>query len=97
MSRDNLQVIDNSESNRYEIYEDGDLAGYAAYDLSEGVITFTHTEIEAPFEGQGYADTLVGTMLEDVRENTTHRVEPVCPFVDEFINHHPEYGDLLSR
>lgn len=97
MSKDNLRVINNSESNRYEIYENDTLAGYAAYDLSESIITFTHTEIEPSFEGQGYADTLVRTMLEDVRESTARSVEPVCPFVDDFINHHPEYRDLLSR
>ena len=97
MSEHNLRVTNNSESYRYEIRENGDLAGYAAYDLSDGVITFTHTEVEPSFEGRGYADTLVRTMLEDVRENTARRVEPICPFVDEFMNRHPEYGDLLSR
>ena len=97
MSEPNFRVTNNSESYRYEIHENGDLAGYAAYDLSGDAITFTHTEIKPSFEGQGYANTLVRTMLEDVRENTARRVEPVCPFVDAFINRHPEYGDLLSR
>ena len=51
MSKDSTQVINDSESDRYEIYENG-VAGFSAYDLSEGVITFTHTEIGPPFEGQ---------------------------------------------
>lgn len=97
MPTDNLQVSDNRELSRYEIHEGKNLIGFSVYDLSKDVITFIHTEIEPEFEDQGYGETLVKTMLEDVRENTALRVEPVCPFVNAYMRRHPDYEDLLTR
>ena len=52
-------VRDNPNTNRYEIHEDEELAGFSEYKLSPGRIAFTHTEVDPAFNGRGLARVLV--------------------------------------
>jgi uncharacterized protein len=38
----------------------------------------------------------VSGALDDIRTRGLHIV-PVCPFVERFIQHHPEYDDLIDH
>lgn len=87
-------VRDNPEARRFEISVDGELAGFAQYRLSGDRITFTHTEVDDEFEGQGLATVLVTHALDDVRSRGLG-VLPVCPYVRRFIARNPEYLDLV--
>lgn len=88
---------DNAAESRFEAYVDGELAGFSAYELSDGVITFTHTEIDDAFEGHGVGSTLVRQALDQVRADGELRVRALCPFVRTWIDKHPDYGDLTQR
>jgi predicted GNAT family acetyltransferase len=92
-----VTVRDHREESRFEVEVDGRLAGFSAYELSDGVITFTHTEVDDAFEGQGVGSTLVREALDRVRADGGLRVRPLCPFVRAWIEHHPDYQDLLRR
>ena len=81
--------------NRYEVLLDGELAGFADYILTDGLITFTHTEIQPKFEGRGAGSALVRFALDDVRATGDAKVLPICPFVKAWILKHPEYHALL--
>jgi uncharacterized protein len=89
-----VSVRDNPDQNRFEAYVDGRLAGISAYELSDGVITFTHTEVDDAFEGRGVGSALVRASLDQVRAGSDRRVRPRCPFVRDWIEHHPDYQDL---
>src|SRR3954451_15959050 len=91
-----VTVRDNPGESRFEAYVDGRSAGFSAYALSDGVITFTHTEVDDAFEGQGVGSTLVRQALDQVRSEGGRRVRPVCPFVRAWIEHHPDYQDLTG-
>jgi predicted GNAT family acetyltransferase len=82
------------ERSRYEIFVDGKPAGFAAYQASPGEITFTHTEIDPEFGGQGLGGQLIRYALDDVRRQGL-AVLPRCPFVRGFIAKHDEYLDLV--
>ena len=71
------------------------LAGFADYMLTDGLITFTHTEIDPAYEGQGLGSQLVRAALDDVRTTGERTVLPLCPFVKAWIQRHPDYMDLL--
>jgi 4-aminobutyrate aminotransferase len=93
------EITDNPGDSRYEArMADGRTAGFAAYKRSPdaGVITFTHTEVDDAFEGQGIGSTLVRAALDRSREAGL-KVRPVCPFVDAWISRHPDYQDLLAE
>jgi predicted GNAT family acetyltransferase len=88
-------VTDNPSALRYEIHVDDDLAGFAAYGRLHDVITFTHTEIDPAYEGQGLGSTLARAALDDARAKGL-RVRPHCPFIRSYIGRHPEYADLVD-
>lgn len=87
-------VGDNPSANRFEIRVDGELAGFAEYRRAGAVLSFTHTEIDAAFEGRGLGSTLVRGALEAARDRHL-AVLPFCPFVRGYLQRHPEYLDLV--
>ena len=83
---------DNPELSRFEMDEDGILAG-ANYRLAGNVITFTHTEVLPQARGHGLASRLIAGALEAVRARGL-KVIAHCSFVRGFLAKHPEYHDL---
>jgi len=91
----NVEIRDNRDDERYEIWKDGELAGFVQYRLHDGRITFTHTEIDPEHEGAGLGSQLARTALDDARLRQL-AVLPVCPFIADFIRRHPDqYLDLV--
>lgn len=91
-----VKVTENSHKQRYEAHVDGTLAGFADVQLSDDVITFTHTEVDSAYEGKGVGSALVRGALDDVRSLGGRKVLARCPFVASWIDKHPDYADLLA-
>lgn len=91
-----VTVTNNPEQNRYEARIDGELAGFAEYRLSDGLITFTHTEVDPSFEGKGVGGALARSALDDVRADGSRKVKPLCPFIKGWIEKHPDYSHLVA-
>lgn len=91
-----IEVTDNPEASRYEIRRDGELAGFVDYRLKEDVISFTHTEIDAAYGGQGLGGALVKAALDGARQAGL-QVAPSCPFVARYILRHEEYLPLVPE
>ncbi len=89
-------VRDNQQLLRFEIHDDGKLAGFAQYVRRPGRIFFVHTEIDPAFEGRGLGSRLAAGALDATRA-TGERVVPLCPFIAQYIERHPEYGDLVDH
>jgi uncharacterized protein len=87
-------VTDNAARKRFEIAFDGEPAGFAAYQLRDGVVVFTHTRIDPAFEGRGVGGTLARAALDQVRERGDGVVAQ-CPFIAGWIEKHTDYQDLL--
>ena len=83
------------ELSRFEIYLDGELAGYAEYAERPGVRDFDHTLTFPQFRGHGLAAQVVQSALDTSREQG-FKVIPTCWFVDAFIKDHAEYKDLVA-
>ena len=90
-----VTVTDNPDEQRFEARVDGELAGFAEYKLREGVIVFTHTEVDDAFEGRGVGSQLARQALDTVRDAGERRVVPRCPFIKAWIDRHPDYRELL--
>lgn len=91
-----VTVTDNPDESRYEAHLDGGLAGFAAYELGEDRIVFTHTEVDPAFEGKGVGSALARAALDHVRETGGLHVVPKCPFIKGWIDKHPAYRDLVA-
>jgi len=88
------EVVDDQLRSRWEARVDGDLAGVVAYELDDGVVTFTHTVVADAFEGRGVGSALARAALDDARAQGL-AVVPRCPFIAGWIEHHPAYADLV--
>lgn len=90
-----VEVADAPDRGRYQARLHGEVVGFAAYRLSDDVITFTHTEVDDEFEGQGIGGRLARGALDDARARSL-RVRPQCPFIRSWIERHPDYADLVA-
>ncbi len=88
------KVNDEPDRLRFVARVEGRQAGVAAYELGDGVITFTHTVVGDDFEGQGVGSALARTALDTARERGL-AVVPRCPFIAGWIQRHPDYAELV--
>jgi len=91
------QVLHEPERSRYVLDRDGEVIGLADYRVANGAIQITHTEVDPSLRGQGLGSVLVRGVLDQIRVDTDSAVVPICPFVDDWIELHPAYQDLLTR
>src|SRR5207245_9541583 len=89
------EVVDVPEANRYELRLSDRLIGLAAYRRREGRIAFTHTEVHESWEGRGFGSRLAAAALDDARRQGLD-VVPLCPFIADYIERHPEYQQLVA-
>jgi predicted GNAT family acetyltransferase len=91
-----IAVTDHPDRERFEITADGELAGFTQYRRRPGLIAFVHTEIDPRYEGRGLASALIREALDASRDEGL-AVLPFCPFVNAYIEKHPEYAELVPE
>ena len=79
-----ISVVKNHELNRFEIYSDGELAGFADFKIENQMISYTHTEIDPRFGGKGLGSQLIKEALDEALEQNLE-VAPYCSFVSAYI------------
>ena len=90
-----VEIRNNKAENRYEALVEGVVAGFSAYQLTDLLVVFTHTEVDDAYEGQGVGSALARGALDDVRKEGSRKVLPLCPFIKAWIEKHPDYADLV--
>ncbi|WIB00814.1 MULTISPECIES: GNAT family N-acetyltransferase [unclassified Curtobacterium] len=90
------EVRNDTDAQQYSLVEDGEVIGFAAYEIDGDEIRFTHTEVDPAHRGGGHASILVQHALDDVREGD-RRVVPLCSYVKAWIERHPDYQELTTR
>jgi predicted GNAT family acetyltransferase len=90
-----LTVRKDAARSRYELLDDGAVVGFADYRVQDGSVVFHHTVIDRDRRGHGLGAVLVQAALDDVR-TSDRTVVPVCWYVEQFIDTHSGYADLLA-
>ena len=90
-----IRLVKNADGHRYELWLDGRRVSLASYYERDNVVVIPHTETVPAFGGRGYAGQVVQFALDDIRAQE-RVVDPVCPFVADYIASNPAYADLLS-
>ena len=91
-----VEVREARGGSRFELYEDGELAGFAECVPEGEAAAITHTEVDPARGGRGLAGELVRVMLDTLRDRGTP-VLPYCSFVAGYIGKHPEYVSLVPQ
>jgi predicted GNAT family acetyltransferase len=96
-----VRIHPDSEEHRVEALVDGQVAGFSDYrvesDGSDGqaVLTFTHTEVDDAYEGQGVGSRLARGVMDFARDQGA-RIVPECSFIRAYMSRHEETHDLLA-
>lgn len=92
-----ITVTDVPERERFEARnEAGALAGVLTYQLTGGIIAYTHTKVDPDFEGQGVGSALARAAMDDARAKG-RTVVPICTFLSGWLDKHPEYEEIVAR
>lgn len=90
-----MTVVRNDESGRYEIRAGDVVAGFTEFRVRNGRLIFPHTEIDPAFAGRGLGSTLVSEALADVARRG-EIVVPVCPFVVRYLKENEVPGLVVD-
>ena len=99
MASTKVEIRDNRELRRVEaLAEDGQVAGFAEYQISVDGDTFDfdHTEVDERFEGEGIGSQLAAGVMEFVRAEGG-RIIPTCSFLRSWMEDHEDTQDLLAE
>ena len=97
MSEDvTIEVQDRPAEGRFAVTVDGDDAGGAYYKRRGDLVIFDHTEVADRYEGKGVGSALARAALDAVRA-AGDKVVPLCPFINGYIQRHPDYQDLVDQ
>lgn len=91
------QLTHEPDAQRYVLRIDGAIVAVADYRINGNQISFNHTFTNPAFRNRGYAAEVVEFALDDVEQNTTYRVVPMCWYVADWFEAHAERSDLLTR
>jgi uncharacterized protein len=91
-SASEIAVHHNIAQQRFEYTADGHL-NEAAYQMVNGVMMITHTQVHPSLEGRGIAGALVRAALEHARSEGL-KVDPACAYARAYMQRHPETQDL---
>jgi len=82
-------------SGRFEIEQEGRLA-YLDYTVAGNVLALLHTEVPHELRHKGLASELAESAFRWARDHHM-KVDIVCPFVADYLQHHREYSDVVLK
>lgn len=86
-------ILHNETQQRFETTIEDQLC-VIDYRLDAKNLSLTSVRVPKPLEGRGIASDLTQTALDWAREKNYHTI-PVCPYVQSWLLHHPEYRNIL--
>ncbi len=77
-----------------QLFSAGDKAGKMDISVADGKLKVYHTEVDAAYEGKGFAKLLLQQLVGYARENDLGII-PLCPYVlAQFKRHPADYADV---
>lgn len=69
---------------------------YLSYTSANGALDLQHTVVPEAARGRGVGESLVQAAMAHAREQGV-QVIPSCPFVQSWLDEHPDAQDLVQR
>lgn len=89
------KLLHETTASRYTLHIDGELAAVADYRINGNTISLNHTFTSPARRGQGLAGEVVEFAVDDVEANSTRQIVPMCWYVRQWFDKHPERANLL--
>jgi predicted GNAT family acetyltransferase len=84
------------DAQRYVLRRGDTVAALVDYRISGDAISFTHTFTQPSMRGQGLAAEVVEFAVNDVEATSARRIVPMCWYVADWFEAHPERAGLLA-
>lgn len=91
---ENIELIDNTAENRFELPFNGHIA-FITYEQEGEVLALTHTIAPDELKGTGTAQALAEKVFAKV-EASGKKIHPYCPYIFAYIRKHPEWKRLVD-
>lgn len=85
---------DHSSGHRFELFENGMLAGFVKYTLADGRIDLTFTQMASAFDSPYYRNRLLRLVFLNAHKRRL-TISPRCPEAFEFLRTHHGFLNLL--
>jgi predicted GNAT family acetyltransferase len=92
----NTEFRNAEHASRYEMAIDGTLVCILDYRVNGSRVSFPRTFTLPQFRGNGYAAQLVEWAVDDVAAHADRRIVPMCWYVGDWFDKHPERAGLLA-
>ncbi len=94
----NIQIkLDENDRGLFFIEENGETLAKMEFSIEHENLTVFHTEVNEKLRGNGIASQLLSKMVDYARKNNK-KVIPLCSFVKEDFEKHPEqYADIWNQ
>lgn len=90
-----MDITNNKKEFRFEAILEDEKQATLSYRWLKGSMVLLHTVVPAGMRGTGVGSTLVKFVLDYVAEHHL-KIIVYCPFVAQYIQRNPEYGELLN-
>jgi predicted GNAT family acetyltransferase len=93
---DAKDFLHETDANRYVLRIDGELTAVVDYVVNGDSISFNHTFTNPSQRGHGFAGEIVEFAVNDVEASSTRHIVPMCWYVGEWFDKHPDRAKLLA-
>ena len=90
-----FSLTDDKTASRYTLLHDGQLVSVLDYRDDGRTVALTRAFTIPTFRGKGYAAKVVEGAVADLEDRGDRKVDPVCWYVADWFEAHPEHADLL--
>lgn len=94
---DNLVFTNERDASRYTLHRGNELLSVLDYNDNGSTIAMTRAFTIPTHRGHGYAAVVVERAVAELAEAGNRTVIPVCWYVAEWFDQHPEQAHLLQR
>ncbi|HLS96409.1 hypothetical protein BC792_1275 [Sphingobacterium allocomposti] len=91
-----MELIHVAEQAKWLALNDEVQVGELVYEIANGVMTITHTEVEPFYRGNKIAEELVLAAIKQARESNL-KVVPACSFAVTVFERYPDQRDVLAE
>jgi predicted GNAT family acetyltransferase len=85
---------DNAPAGRFELFRNGQLAGYVNYTMRAGTLRLNRTVVTADFDGTDLEGVLMRNVILMAHKRRLATI-PYCPVAQSFVRENPQYRQLM--